>query len=258
MENDIIAKVLEPTEWISHMLPFLKPSGEVSVCIDPKPLNRALMWSHYMLPTIEDMLHKLSKARSFTLVDIKHAFYHVKLDNDSSYLTTFATPWTRFRWLWLPPGISIAPEQFQRCLNEELEGLEGLTPITDDMLIHGCGDTDKNARVDHDTNLEKPMERCVTSNIKLNLPKTRLRHKQVNFQGRIFGSERLKPDPAKISAIINMPVPVDKAGVHRLLGMVNYLMKFAPHLSDLKKPLRALLRNDTEFLWDNNLDKAFD
>ena len=92
VENDIIAKVTEPTEWVSRMLTFLKPSGEVRVCIDPKPLNRALMRSHYMLPTIEDVLHKLSKARFLTLADTKHAFYHAKLDNDSSYLTTFATP----------------------------------------------------------------------------------------------------------------------------------------------------------------------
>ena len=139
-----------------------------------------------------------------------------------------------------------------------LKGLEGLTPITDDILVYGCGDKDKDAHVDHDAKLEKLMECCVTSNIKLNLLKTRLRQKQVKFQGHIFSSKGLKPDPVKISAIINMPVPVDKAGVHRLLVMVKYFMKFAPHLSDLTKPLRALLRNDTEFLWDSNMDKAFD
>ena len=55
-----------------------------------------------------------------------------------------------------------------------------------------------------------------------------------------------------------MPVLEDKAGVNRLLGTVNYLMKFSPHLSDLTKPPRALLRNHTEFLWDSNLGKAFD
>ena len=216
------------------------------------------LYYYCMLPTIEDMLHKLNKARFFTLVEIKHAFYHVKLDNDSSYLTTFATPWGRFTWLRWPPGISTAPEQFQRCLDEKLEVLEGLTPITDDILVYGCGDMDKDAHVDHDANLEKLMECCVTSNIKLNLPMTCLRQKQVKFQGHIFSSEGLKPDPAKISAIINMLAPEDKAGVYRLLGMASYLTKFAPQLSDLTKPLRALLRNDTEFLWDSNLDKAFD
>ena len=39
VKNDIIAKVTEPTGWVSRMLTFLKPSGEVRVCIDPKPLN---------------------------------------------------------------------------------------------------------------------------------------------------------------------------------------------------------------------------
>ena len=159
----------------------------------------------------------------------------------------------------MPPGISTAPEQFQRCLDEEFEGLEGLTHITDDILVYDCGGTDKDARVDHNVNPEKLMERCVMRNIELNLTKTCIRQKQVKFLGHVFSSEVLKPDPAKNSAIINMPILEDKAGVHRLLGMVNYLKKLVPHLTppDLTKHLRAHMRNDTEFLWDSNLDRVF-
>ena len=34
---------------------------------------------------------------------------------------------------------------------------------------------------------------------------------------------KLKPDPAKVEAIMGMPTSMDKAGVRCLLGMINFL-----------------------------------
>ena len=50
----------------------------------------------------------------------------------------FATQWGRYRWLRMPFGIRPAPEEFQRRLNESLEGLEGVRAVADDILRMGC------------------------------------------------------------------------------------------------------------------------
>lgn len=50
----LVATVDRSTDWISSMVIVQKPSGELRVCIDPKPLNKALKRNHYPLPTIED------------------------------------------------------------------------------------------------------------------------------------------------------------------------------------------------------------
>ncbi|KAJ8393364.1 hypothetical protein AAFF_G00060860 [Aldrovandia affinis] len=68
-----------------------------------------------------------------------------KLDYESSLMTTFWTPWGRKRWLKLPFGVSVAPEVYQRKQHELLAGLKGIEPIADDILVVGCGDTDKEA-----------------------------------------------------------------------------------------------------------------
>ena len=47
-----------------------------------------------------------------------------------------------------------------------------------------------------------------------------------------------------------MPAPSDKMGLVRLLGMVQYLAKFCANLSDLVRPLRDLLKEDTAWGWD--------
>ena len=62
--------------------------------------------------------------------------------------------------------------------------------------------------------------------------------------------DRVRPDTSKIEAITKMPKPEDdERGVHRLLGMVNYVAKFAPNISEVTAPLRELLKKDVAWHW---------
>ena len=87
----VIAPVEEPTEWVSQIA-VAKKSGELRICIDPKPLNVALKREHYQITVIDDLLPDLRDARVFTKVDLASPFWHLELDHKSSMLTTFATP----------------------------------------------------------------------------------------------------------------------------------------------------------------------
>ena len=80
----VIAPVDEPTEWVSQIVVAVKKSGELRVCIDPKPLNDALKREHYQIPVIEDLLPDLTDARVFTKADLASAFWHLELDHESS------------------------------------------------------------------------------------------------------------------------------------------------------------------------------
>ena len=64
------------------------------------------------MPVIDDIISDSSDAKMFTVVDVKDGFWHVKLDEKSSYLTTFNTPYGRYRWLRLPFGVNSASEEF--------------------------------------------------------------------------------------------------------------------------------------------------
>ena len=139
--------------------------------IDSRPLNTALKRSEYPIPTIETLLTQIGKAKVFTLADIKSAFRHVPLDTESSLLTTFNTPLGRMKWNRMPFGINVAPEEFQRRIDESLEGLEGVKAIADDILVWGDGDTCEEAIADHDKRLISLLERCQQKNIKLNKEK---------------------------------------------------------------------------------------
>ncbi|XP_023815343.1 uncharacterized protein K02A2.6-like isoform X2 [Oryzias latipes] len=196
-DRRIITPVEHSTEWISGMVTVQKPNGRPRICIDPRPLNKALKRSHFPLPTIDDILPDVSKAKVFTVCDVKHGFWHVKLTEESSQLTTFATPFGRFRWLRMPMGISPAPEVFQRRLMQALENLPGTYVIADDILITGKGDTTEEAEKDHDRNLRLFLERCREKNIKLNVEKLKLRRREVPYIGHLLTADGLRADPEK-------------------------------------------------------------
>ena len=153
----------------------------------------------------------------------------------------------------MPFGIAPAPEEFQRRLNEALEGLDGVRTIADDIIVFGVGDTDDEAVVDHDRKLLALLERCRQRHINLYKDKMKFKLPQLSYVGHVISVEGSTPDPAKVEAILNMPPPDDEQGLRRIMGMVNYLQKFAPGLSELITPVRTLIKDDAEFVWEESV-----
>lgn len=259
-KQGILEKVTEPSDWISSMVVVKKPD-KLRICLDPQDLNKALRRSHYILPTIEEILPSLSKAKYFSVLDAKDGFLQVQLDDESSKLTTFWTPFGRYKWLRMPFGITSAPEEYQRRLHELLHGLSGIEVVADDILVYGCGETAEEALKDHDTNLTQLLLRAREVNLKLNEKKFKLRVKEVPYIGHILTDKGVKADPSKIAAVLSMPTPQNVEEVQRIIGFVNYLSKFLPNLADVCKPLRELsneVRNNRQLWeWEEHHEAAF-
>ena len=69
--------------------------------------------------------------------------------------------------------------------------------------------------------------------------------------GHRLTANGLKSYPEKTNAIRDMPT--DKLGVQRLLGMANYVQKFAPRLAEITTPLRDLINTGNEFKWEEHV-----
>ena len=257
-QRKVIRPIQEPTDWVSSMIAAKKPDGNIRLSIDPHYLNPALKGSHYPLSVIEKILPELSKAKVFSKVDLKEGFLQVELDEESSRLTVFQTPWGRYRFHTMPFGITPAPEIFQTKLDQNLEGLKEVFKIADDILITGQEEMESEADEDHDRNLKSLLDQCRERNIKLNKKKFTFKCNDVQFIGHRLTKEGLKPDPAKVKAILSMKKPDDIAAVQRLMGMVKYLSKFLGDLSQICEPIRHLTHKDEPWLWTKDQDVAFD
>ena len=248
----VITRVDDPTPWVNQCSIQEKKSGELMVCLDPRNLNKVLTRERYPLPTLDEMLPRLSQSRVFSKVDCSSGYWHCELDEESSLLTTFITPFGRFRYLRLPFGLNVSSEIFQRKLHQAIEGLPGVECIADDLLIHGVDEAE------HDRHLRGLLDRCVRKNISLSRKKCLFRVPEVEFVGHLLTQEGLKPDPKKVEAVVNMPKPTDALGIQRLQGTVGYLGKFLPNLSAAFEPLRKLSYMDAEWQWSKEQDDALE
>ena len=123
-------------------------------------MNNVIRRENYPLPVIEDIATRLSDTQVFTLCDVKSGFWHIELDEESSKLTTFNTPFGRYKWKRLPFGICSAPEVFQRKMHELIEGLKGVEVVADDFMIVGRGKTMDEGIKDHNESLINFLQRC--------------------------------------------------------------------------------------------------
>ena len=87
-----IANVDELTDWVSSAVYVKKRNGQLRVCLDPRELNKHVKIPKRCPPTIDGVTSKLAKAQVFTVLDAEDEFLRVKLDEDSSKLPTFHTP----------------------------------------------------------------------------------------------------------------------------------------------------------------------
>ena len=241
MEKDgYITKVEQPTEWVSSMVAAVR-NGKVRICIDPSDLNKVIKRKHHPMRTVEEVVSMIPGAKVFSVLDAKSGLLQIEMDEQSSFLTTFNTPIGRFRWLRLPFGIKCAPEIYQRIMDQMLEGIVGAISVMDDILIAAP------TVEEHNAILRRVVERATSYNLRLNFSKCHIRQPSVPYVGHLITADGLRPDPAKVEAVRDMPPPVDKEGVHRFLGFVTYLSKFIPNLSEVDAPLRQLLKRDVEF-----------
>ena len=157
----------------------------------------------------------------------------------------------------MPFGLSSSPEEFQRRLEECLEGLEQVEVIADDIVIYGQGDTEEEAQKSHDRASRALLNCCRQNNLKLNAKKLKFKMSSLRYMGHIISAAGLAADEEKVRAIKDVPHPTDAAGVHRLLGMINYLSKFLPRLSTVCEPLRRLTDKDVLFDWMPHHEEAF-
>ena len=257
-EKNVIAKVDYPTAWISNLVAVRKPNGAIRVCIDPANLNKVINRNYFPMPTLDDVLSELDRAKVFSLCDAKDGFLQVKLTPVSSDLTTFWTLFGKYKWLRMPFGLSSSPEEFQRRLSETLEGLEGVTVVADDILIYGKGSTREVAVQDHNKKLEKLLARAKEKGLRLNRDKCKFLLDELPYIGHVISEKGVSPDPSKVKAIKEMDAPQDSDGIRKFLGHINYLSKFVPNCSAECEPLRRLIGvSDREFTWATDQKRAF-
>ena len=247
----VITRESEPTDWVNSIAFSRKSNGKLRICLDPKDLNKGIRRTHHKIPTLEEISHKFHGARFFSKLDAQHGYWAIHLDKDSSKLTTFNTPFGRYRFLRLPFGLNVSQDVFQHRMDQILEQCPGTLGISDEVCVFG------KTEEEHDRNLINLLEVSAKKGLVFNSGKCFIKEPQINFYGLIWDSNGAHPDPQKCDNIKNKPAPTSIKELQQFLGIIQYMSPFIPKLSSHTDPLRKLLQKDSAWQWTETHESAF-
>ena len=250
-KTGVITKIDEPTKWFSSMVVVEKPSGELRICLDPRDLNEEIKREYYQLPAFQEIISRLSLAKVFTKIDANKGYWQIPLDESRTKLTTFNTPFGRYQFTRLPYGVHSTPEVFHKRISQYFNGMSEIETDIDDILIWRQKDED------HDYHLIRCLEKARKIGMTMNINKCQFKTTELVYLGHKLTVNGVEPDEEKIRSIMGLPVPEDKKGVQWLLGLVNYVGKFTPNVSEMTAPLRELFVKNVSWHWGNEKDVPF-
>ena len=218
-------------DWVSSITYIQKANGELRLCLDPCDLNEAICCDHHKMLTVDEVAHEFTHSCFFTKLDACHGYCSMVLDQDSSLVTTFNSPFGRYSFLQLPFGLVCSQDIFQKKMDQILEECQGCIGITDDITIH-C-----HTEAEHDAHPQDLM--CIAHKYDLvfNPQKTHVKAQAINIFGCLYDANGVHLDLGKVAAVHVLPAPTNITELHEFLGLVIYLSPFIPGLSTLTAPL---------------------
>ena len=153
----------------------------------------------------------------------------------------------------LPFGVSSAPAIWQKTIEDILRGIDGAIVFYDDILIW-----DKD-QAEHDARLRQVLRRFVESGLRLRREKCLISQPTVSYIGYTISGDGLRPSKLKdkVEDLKNAPRPEDVSTLRSFLGLVNFFGRFIPDCSALLHPLNQLLKKESEFVWSDECEQAF-
>ena len=122
LKSNIIFPVRH-TQWISNLVPVRKMNGEIRLCVYFHNLNRAFEKDNYLVPSMEQILQKVSLLEMFSLLDGFYSYNKVLVTSFDQINTSFRTPWGTFSYIRMPFRLINAAATFQRDIDIAFIGL---------------------------------------------------------------------------------------------------------------------------------------
>ena len=186
----------------------------------------------------------------FTSLDLKYAFSQIPLSDEVSLHCNFnivcgeQTGTYRFKTGFY--GLTDMPKEFQKAMNNALQGLSGVFCFLDDILI-----VSKGSIRDHNILVDKVITRLDEEGFALKLSKGDFSMNQLSWLGYDIYSERYRPKRSKIDAVFALEPPKSLKQLRSFMGILNHLQRFLPNLQVHSDQLRPSLKasNKSKFVW---------
>lgn len=277
LKEKMSAGVYEPSQssYRSRWFCVLKKNGKLRIVHDLQPLNRVTIRDAGLPPNLDGFVEPFAGRQCYTVFDLYWGFDARKVDVHSRDLTAFLTPLGLLRITSLPTGFTNSPAEFQACMSFILQDEIPTTAdiFIDDLPIKGPVsqylDADGNPETlpenngirrfiwEHAQDVHRIMHRVGHAGGTFAPGKVQMARPEVMIVGQKCTPAGRLPDVQKIDKILQWPTLRTVKDVRGFLGLCGTVRIWIQNYSAKARPLTELIRQDTEFEWNDQREEAF-
>jgi len=251
LQKGFIQPISSP--WGCPALFVKKKDQTLRLCVDYRPLNEVMIKNKYPLPRIDLLSDQLDRAKVFSKIDFRSGYHQIKIKPEDVPKTAFTTRYGLYEYLVMSFGLTNAPAHFMYLMNSvfmpELDKF--VVVFIDDILIYS------KTKKEHAEHLRIVLTRLRDHQLYAKFSKCEFWLDKVHFLGHVLSAEGVAVDPGKVEDVLNLKPPTTVHEVRSFLGMAGYYRRFVSDFSRVAKPITALLKNQTKFVWSSDCEQAF-
>ena len=243
-----------PTTWVHKMVCVPKKDNTPRRTVNFVPLNQysSRETHHTMSPFHQASLVPANTYK--TVLDAWNGYHSVALDKESRHLTTFLSPFGRYRYRTLPQGYLAAGDAYTERYDRIIAEVEDKTKCVDDALLW------KPSIEEQFFHTCRYLSLCSKNGIVFNKKKFVFCRKEVEFAGFVIANDEVRPSQKILGSITDFPVPKTISDIRGWFGLVNQVAPFFANRR-VMEPFRELLKPPAQgkkVYWDDNLTKLFE
>ena len=256
LERDVALGVLEkvgpntPVTWCSRMVVTSKADGTPRRTVDLQPQNKQSVRQTHHTSTPFKLAEQIPKGTKKSVTDAWNGYHSVPLCEEDRHITTFITPWGRYRYKVAPQGFLASGDGYTQRFDSIIADFKNKVKCIDDTLMW-----EKGIEEAFFQNCQW-LDLCGQNGITLHPKKFQFAQDVVDFSGLTVTSESIKPQQKFLDSILQFPTPKDITGARAWFGLVNQ-GSYAFAMAKEMKPFRELLKSSKKFEWTNALEEAF-
>ena len=176
---------------------------------------------------------------------MQSGFWQLKVHPESREKTDFITPDGLWQFKKMPFGLCNSPASFQRMMDIVLSGQKWNTCLIylDDVVVFS------RTFAEHLENLNRVLLAIRQAGLRLKINKCHFGETRLHMLGHVVDSAGVHPDPEKVRAVKDFPTPTDVKSIQSFVGLCSYYRKFIPNFAEIARPLTALTKITTPFIW---------
>lgn len=206
------------------------------------------------MPNADDLFDAVQGCSYFSKLDLHSGYNQVRIKDSDVAKTAINTPFGHFQFRVMGFGLTNAPATFQTMMNHILRPYlrKFVVVFLDDILIFS------KTWEDHLNHVQIVLEALKENQLYCKPSKCQFGAKELLFLGHRVSGSSIAPDPEKLKAVVDWPIPSSVPDVRKFLGFANYFRRFIDHYSFISRPLEEMTGKGAHFEWNEARQCAFE